>query len=86
GAAAAGLLCMFLYQWCEERRSLRCPSENKQASESKSTRKIKIAFQFVTRGVLTQAERKKLKPFMRQLLRVCWRKNVLHLKKLLQNR
>ncbi|ABX66223.1 hypothetical protein A676_01754 [Salmonella enterica subsp. enterica serovar Enteritidis str. 2010K-0262] len=41
---------MFLYQWCEERRSLRCPSENKQASESKSTRKIKIAFQFVTRA------------------------------------
>ncbi|QUJ02636.1 hypothetical protein KCP75_11365 [Salmonella enterica subsp. enterica] len=29
--------CMFLYQWCEERRSLR-PSENKQASESNDTK------------------------------------------------
>ncbi|KWZ98955.1 hypothetical protein HMPREF0208_00704 [Citrobacter koseri] len=36
---------MFLYQWCEETRSLRRSSGNKQVPKSKSPQKIKIAFQ-----------------------------------------
>ncbi len=54
---------MFLYQWCEERRSLRCPSENKQASESKIDTKNQNSIPICYQGVLTQAERKKTEAF-----------------------